>query len=338
MRIRTPFLALTILALTGSAFGANPPEATISNGLIEAKIYLPDAKHGYYRGTRFDWSGVVYSLKYKGHDFYGPWYQEVRPEVVDFIYDGAKVVTGAASSIPGPVEEHFTGGTALGFEDARAGGTFIKIGVGILRRTDEKPYNHYTPYPVVDPGKWSVRKRADSIDFIQTLKSPDGYGYVYTKTLRLAPGAARMTIEHKLKNTGTRLIETDTYNHNFLVVDGQGPKPGDKVTAAFNLKTPAPLENDLAVIDAKSLIYKKPVEDKNRVFTMLEGYSKDAKDFDFTVEKANGTGFHVTANRPVTKAMLWSIRSVMSIEPYVSIQVEPGKETAWTLTYDYFAK
>jgi hypothetical protein len=23
------------------------------------KLYLPDAEHGFYRGTRFDWSGVV---------------------------------------------------------------------------------------------------------------------------------------------------------------------------------------------------------------------------------------------------------------------------------------
>ena len=33
------------------------PTATIANDQLRASIYLPDAKAGYYRGTRFDWSG-----------------------------------------------------------------------------------------------------------------------------------------------------------------------------------------------------------------------------------------------------------------------------------------
>jgi hypothetical protein len=62
----------------------SPPEATISNGIIKARLYLPNAKSGYYRGTRFDWSGVIYRLQYKRHDYYGPWYQKQRAEVHDF--------------------------------------------------------------------------------------------------------------------------------------------------------------------------------------------------------------------------------------------------------------
>jgi hypothetical protein len=59
-------LALSLAAV--SLTGAEYPEAAISNGPISARLYLPDAAKGYYRGTRFDWSGVIYSLKYQGHD------------------------------------------------------------------------------------------------------------------------------------------------------------------------------------------------------------------------------------------------------------------------------
>ena len=45
------------------------PQAKISNGQLTMKIYLPDARNGYYRSTRFDWSGAIYSLQYKDHDF-----------------------------------------------------------------------------------------------------------------------------------------------------------------------------------------------------------------------------------------------------------------------------
>src|SRR5882757_8273928 len=69
----SPALALLLSLSIGSspARAAEFPQAKISNGQITAKIYLPDAKNGYYRSTRFDWSGAVYSLQYKGHDFYG---------------------------------------------------------------------------------------------------------------------------------------------------------------------------------------------------------------------------------------------------------------------------
>ena len=72
---------------------AAEPELTIDNGLVKAKLYLPSAKDGFYKGKRFDWSGVINSLTYKGHEFYGPWFQERRADVKDFIYDGDKVVT-----------------------------------------------------------------------------------------------------------------------------------------------------------------------------------------------------------------------------------------------------
>jgi hypothetical protein len=40
------------------------PEATISNGQITAKIHLPDPRRGFYRSTRFDWSGMIASLEF----------------------------------------------------------------------------------------------------------------------------------------------------------------------------------------------------------------------------------------------------------------------------------
>ena len=67
------------LAFGGKLLAADFPQAEISNGQIRVKLYLPDAKNGYYRGTRFDWSGVIASLEYKGHNFYGPWFDRTDP-------------------------------------------------------------------------------------------------------------------------------------------------------------------------------------------------------------------------------------------------------------------
>ena len=51
------------------------PKAVLSNGSVQAVVYLPDTEKGYYRSTRFDWSGVVPCLTYKGHTYFGIWFK-----------------------------------------------------------------------------------------------------------------------------------------------------------------------------------------------------------------------------------------------------------------------
>ena len=53
---------LIALAMLSQVPTTSFPSAEISNGRIRATILLPDAEKGYYRGTRFDWSGVISSL------------------------------------------------------------------------------------------------------------------------------------------------------------------------------------------------------------------------------------------------------------------------------------
>src|ERR1051326_9034710 len=118
------------VAVTDGAPPADPPQAEITNGQIRVKLYLPDTRNGYYRGTRFDWSGVIASLEYKGHNYYGPWFDKVDPSVHDYRYAGNEIIASTCSAISGPVEEFQTAESALGWQEAKPGGTFIKIGVG----------------------------------------------------------------------------------------------------------------------------------------------------------------------------------------------------------------
>jgi len=69
-----------LLMIPTTTLSGSYPQAEISNGLITAKMYLPDPVNGYYRSTRFDWSGAIYSLQYKGHEFYGPWVDRIDPK------------------------------------------------------------------------------------------------------------------------------------------------------------------------------------------------------------------------------------------------------------------
>ena len=314
------------------------PQTRLTNGPLQMTVYLPDAQHGYYRGTRFDWAGVVQDLEYKGHRIYGPWYTKTDPHVRDFIYDGSDIIAGPCSAIMGPVEEFTTNHKGLGYDEAKAGGTFVKIGVGVLRKPDNSEYSPYHLYEIVDPGKRTVHTTATSVEFTHELRDPaSGYAYTYRKTLRLAPGKPELVIEHSLRNTGQKSIQTSVYDHNFFVPDHLPPGPGTVITVPFKIEAAQPPENGLAEIRGNQLIYLKQLQGEERVTSAIKGFNDSAKDYDVRVENAKaGVGFHVTGDRPLASVYLWSIRSVVSMEPYIDMSIEPGSEFTWKYSYEYF--
>ena len=63
-----------ILIVVAAAWAATAPESTISNKLMRVRIYLPDPVNGFYKGARFDWAGIINSVEFSGHTFYGQWF------------------------------------------------------------------------------------------------------------------------------------------------------------------------------------------------------------------------------------------------------------------------
>ncbi len=318
---------------------AGPPQAEITNGQIRARLYLPDAKNGFYTGTRFDWSGMIGSLEFQGHNFYGPWFERVDPSVRDFTYSGEAIVASPCTAAVGPAEEFQTGGQALGWQEAKPGGTFIKIGVGVLRK-DQGNYDSFKYYQIVDPGRWTVKRSRNSVEFTQTLRDPSsGYAYVYRKTVRLVKGKPEMLLEHSLKNTGTRAIQSDVYDHNFTTLDKQPTGPDFSIQVPFRIETPDPPDKTLAEVRGNNIVYLRPLQIKERVMLTLQGFRDRAEDYDFRIENARtGAGLRITADRPLSRAVVWSIRQVLSVEPFISMTIQPGSTSTWTIRYAYYRR
>ncbi len=329
-------LSFILLGFVGGA--AAQPQAEIANGHIRVKIYLPDARNGFYRGTRFDWSGVIASLEYKGHTYYGPWFTRTDPKVRDFIYDGPDIVAGPCSAITGPVEEFATRRAALGFAEAKAGGTFIKIGVGVLSKPDDESYSPFRLYEIVDSGKWSIHKASDSVRFTHEISDrSSGYGYAYTKTVRVEKNKPDLVLEHSLKNTGRRPIVSSVYDHNFLVLDRQSTGPDFVITLPFEITTARPPEKGIAEIRGKQILYRKRLENEDRVAFPIQGFGSSPKDYDIRIENSKaGAGVRIRADRPMSSLALWSIRTVLSVEPFIDMVIEPGGEFTWKYTYSYY--
>ena len=334
LRGRTAAILLILIIGLTPGLAADFPQADISNGQLTAKIYLPDAKNGYYRSTRFDWSGAIYSLRYKGHDFYGIWYDRIDPKVINWVHQGPDIVSGPCSALAGPVNEFQT---PLGFDEARPGGTFIKIGVGVLRK-GEGNYNRYFPYEVLDSGKWSVKKQTDSIEFTQELTDPNsGYGYVYRKVVRLAKGKPEMVIDQSLKNNGKRAIQSSVYNHNFVVLDRQAPGPDFTFRVPFQIQVNRPPNKEIAEVRGNEIVFMKSLSGEDQLAVPIQGFGDSAKDSEIVIENRKvGAGLRITGDRPLVRDLLWSIRTVLAIEPYIAIDIQPGTEFTWKNTFEYY--
>ncbi len=315
---------LTTLFLTAAALGAADfPQAEITNGLIHAKLYLPDATKGYYRATRFDWSGQIPSLVFQGHEYFGEWNQ--RP------YDPK-----LHDAIMGPVEE-FGDADAPGYAEAAVGGTFIKIGVGVLRKPQEKAYDHFKTYEIVDPGTWTVKAKKSVVVFTHVVKDPaSGYAYEYTKTVRLVTGKPQLVLEHRIKNTGRKPFSSDVYEHNFYMLDKQPTGPEITVKFPVEIKASRDWNPGLVELRGKQLNYLKDLG-RDTAYNQLTGFGPDAKDYDIRVENTkSGAGVRQTSDRPMSKLMYWSIRPTVCPEAYIHTEASPGKSFAWRITYDFY--
>lgn len=312
-------LALLVLVMSSQAPAPAFPQDTISGGGLTATVYLPDARGGYYRGTRFDWSGVVASLRWRNHEFFGPWFTRHDP----LGHDG----------ITGPVEEFQAGDSSVGYDEAPVGGTFLRIGVGHVRKPQEAAFRRFGTYEIVDPGAWTIEKGADSITFVHRLAEREGYAYEYRKTLRL--GRDSLVIEHALRNTGRKPIVTAVYNHNFFTIDGRTIGPSVSVRLPF---TPTPTQplGPLAALDGATLRFTRDLARGQHVFTEFTGLDA-ATPYDFRLEQAaSGVGVRMRADRPLTKLVFWSASTTACPEPYIDASAAPGATSTWTLTYDFY--
>ncbi len=191
--------------------------------------------------------------------------------------------------------------------------------------------------PITGSGPSS--RKGDSIEILQILSDgSSGYGYEYRKTLRLVKGKSEMELVHSLKNIGKNAIETQVYNHNFLVLDGKGPQAGMTVTLPFEVTSERKPNPELAAIEGNKIVYKKTLAGEDVVFFPITGFGDTASDHEIRIEStALKAGMSMRGDKPLQRVSLWSIRSNVSVEPFVAVSVAPGKEFRWTSSYRYYS-
>ena len=339
-RLVSPLLPLLLLSLAGvlPAFGRNSllpdspcakipqtsyPKALLSNGVADAVVYLPDAVNGSYRSTRFDWSGIVACASYNGHTYFGDWANRSSDPLIN-------------DNVSGPAEEFRRLSGEIGYDEAKPGDAFLKVGVGLLKRVDAQPYKFGTVYPIVDHGKWTVHVSSRSVTFTQLLRTSTGYSYLYRKKLVLDPKAPVMRLEHSLKNLGTKPITTNVYAHDFFMLDNMPTGPGMAVTFGFQPKTDPPFPEGLVSISGNEILFKDTPKRGYSAQGYLTGYSGKPGEYSFHLEDRNNhVGILQTSDSLLSTVYFWSTPKTICPEAYIAIDVAPGATQKWSISYRF---
>lgn len=318
-------LALLIFCAAISVAEDRPdyPHVTLSNGMIKAVVLLPDVKDGYYRGRRFDWSGLVWQLTYRNHTFFG---EVMKPDKEDFNF-GISLAEefGSGMGMENPV----------GYDEAKQGEPFLKIGVGVLEKTGDGPYGFWVPYRILEPGTWTVKKGSSWVEFVQEIKEVNGYGYRYNKRLELRRHQPELVMSHSLTNTGAKTITTNQYCHNFFVIDHEPPGTNYQLEFGFVAKA----KGDLKGISVKNrtLTFTEDFHPEHpALFTGLEGFTGKAAENCFVLRNLKtGAQVEVRGDFQLSAFNFFANSTAVCPEPFIAFELEPSETKSWKRVYKF---
>jgi hypothetical protein len=295
------------------------PSTTIQSRTLLVPIYLPDADTGYYRGTRFEWSGMVERVKALGHDYFGPWKTTHDPNNHDDV---------------NAIASEFGMNTPLGYAEAKPGDLFAKIGVGLLQKTNTQAYQFAGRYPLIEPFAWTVSQGDDWIEFRQEVDDFKGWGYAYSKRIVLDPDKPVMTVFHEFTNRGVREINTDYYCHNFTMIDG------DPIDQRYHLEFSFPVSasntmKGFAACDGNGITILKPVV--GSFHTFLTGWEQAETPNQVTIlNRSKGAGVQIRGSAKPHQFALWTTTLATCPEPFIPIHLQAGESAAWHDEYTFF--
>lgn len=312
-------LVLSVISCKQPVKNANGyPSVTLKNKLVRLNVYLPDTVNGYYRSTRFDWSGIISDFEYQGNHYFGEWKTTHDPLNHD--------------DITGPCEGYLFPGP--GFDEASPGESFLRIGVGALIRPDTLEYEAFKTYEFSNHGNWETRYGKDWVEFSHTVSIPSGYGYIYTKKIELLKKEPGFVIRHLLKNTGSKTIETDQFNHNFFVINNAITGPDFRISFPFQLVPELVRGNpDVVTLENNQLLFAKELN-TGYVWLKIAGAPPTPEAHNFTIyHDKSQTAIMVEMDQNLQSLIFWARSNVISPENFINIHALPGEEFIWNSTY-----
>lgn len=295
--------------LVGTDHVVDWPRAEIGDGRIRAVVTLPDPVKGYYRGPRFEAAGMVVSLQGGGHEFASGNFDEGERDPV------------ANDRVSG---KEF--GDEAGFDEARPGEPFLKVGVGLFEKPFAAKYSfagRYWPLEIFPwehwPGKtaWisasaSLRSRAGGM----TTGSGSTDARILRNDHRTCP------VQHRFPAFGH-----DALQSSFLPRGSKSTGPAYTVEYGFEPVVLNPFVKPLLEVGTPhpSAGRHQDVHGPGRLSRCGLQLVPDPL-------SAHGHEHHHPGERRTFPAGLWLAQGLCP-ESFARIDLAPGEQKEWTRTY-----
>ncbi|MEI8095671.1 MAG: hypothetical protein WCG80_15780 [Spirochaetales bacterium] len=259
-----------------------------------------------YTASRFDWTTGVRQLTWKGH----------------------KYLTAENLGLPGPegqgwgLSGEFGIQTPVGYDECPAGEWFPKLGIGLLQRSDARPYHFFRPY-AVRPARFEIHEEPGSVRLAAVQDEHRGWAWRLERHWSVEGN--RLTLVTYLCNTGRHRLTTEEYIHNFLALE-----PG------YRLEVPVELESEPLAekVDPEQLLSVRG--------SRVEWKQRAAQDFFFSRtalpaprhwtlrDPQAGTWLREDVTFEPTKFNLWGRGHVVSPELFWAVDLAQGDELVST--------
>ncbi|MGB5419149.1 hypothetical protein, partial [Algibacter sp.] len=188
----------------------------LKNKNLEIHLDLPTENYNF---SRFDWTGKIVEVTFNNIP-------------VTTIEDKA---SKNEHHIGKGFYNEFGIDSAIGFDETEIGDWFHKIGVGLLKKEGYEYF--FNKNYKINPAKFKVTAKVNSILIICESESVNGYSYILKKEILLLDNA--FTIKYNLQNTGKKNISTSEYTHNFTAINH------DSIGRNYVLKFPFEIKPEL---------------------------------------------------------------------------------------------
>jgi hypothetical protein len=216
------------------------------------------------------------------------------------------------------------------YEDMAVGDEFVKIGVGLVKKTSEAPYLSWEPYPLnrfnieIESGQDWARYKVKS-------EERNGYNVDYEKDIKVIDNC--IYVEYRLCNTGKKGLNINEYCHNFIAIDK------NKVGSEYSLKAPCSLEvtsENVSETEGNRLTWKN-VPDKT--FYMAVDADNTEMGREWCIEHMpTGVSMAEKVDCDLVRFALWGEAHVVSPEMFIKVDLKPGESKIWHRIFTFNSK
>jgi hypothetical protein len=287
----------------------------LKNKNLEIEIDLPLANYNF---SRFDWTGKISSVKYKGI----------------YVSGVERLDTEEENKFGKGFYNEFGIDEPLAYDETKPDEWFHKIGVGALKR-DNEDYLFSKNYQI-QAADFEVTSDSNKISIVCTFQDINGYSYMLKKVIELLDNG--FVIHYLLKNTGSKTIATNEYTHNFLAINH------DLIGSEYILKFPFPIHPESfgktvnpegKVEIGKHEVTFNDTPEEQFFFSQLSGNMSVDASWEL-INTKNKIGIRETGSFKTSKVNLWGWKHVVCPELFFDVLVQPGKTIEWSRTYDVF--